>query len=283
MLEPKIEKKIDGQETEAQKLISDLKARHAEEIKIIREENNENEGRLMSELEVKYANQLRIWRSENAEKEMKLISDLELRHAQEVQRLLRDNREREENLFNEYKAGLGVKTCALVKILLRIKSQRDMILLAASWIAIGAIVVFAVSGLMYGIFSKIFTFAALAGFIGSVISARQDLKSNSKHLKLAMEGVVPPDSIWEEDDGKPARFLIFGLISGFLTGFVLYINPLQQGALISQTTGPSVQKPVALVPETTATTKNPPEASSKTPPTVKQAGNGGIFAGGISR
>lgn len=324
MPEQKVEKKIDGQDGTVQmlteqlrklqekaaerekNLISDLEVKHAEEIRILRHENAGSEKKLVSDLVARYVEETRILQEENADKEKKLISALEVKHAQEIQKLQAQSTEREKILLNDAKAKHQARFHALVVALLRTKSERDRILLAVSWIVVVAIAAIAFSDLNNGILSKVFTFAALAGFIGAISFIGQSIKRNSRRLKRVTEDPYP---IWEEDDSRPSRFLIFGFISAVCLGLTLFIKSPVKVTILPPTTGPSTQKSVALQDKTSSdkelqpvlspaasvtSPKTSPVAShtaeddrkvahdSFTPTTsaVKTTGNGGNFIGG---
>ena len=250
------------------------------------------------------------------ENEKIIINEIELKHSEEIHRSKVESAERERKLLNEYMREHHARSLVLVMALLKIKSGRDRIFLAVSWIAVGAIALISFRGHMHEPVSMVFMLAALAGFIGAIIFLRQNLKRNSGHLKSAAEGTLPSDSIWEEDDGKSSRFLIFGLISAVLLGAALFINVVQKVSVLPQTSGSSDQKPVTVQAPTTAvaeaqgvvTSAAPAPApvpvesngqaasavtstSAGTSPavtdtkesTVKPTGNGGNFASGNTR
>ncbi len=218
---------------------------------------------------------------ENAQREQKIVLDLKVRHAEDI-RMLRDaNVDSEKRLITELTNKCAQNTeqqariRSLVVALLKTKSERDKILLATSWMAIGALVIVAVDGLVYEVFSGIFMFVALAGFIAVVLFTGHNLKINSKQLIDAMTGTMPADLVLEKDDGRPIRSLLFGLFSAILLVLTLYIN-YQEKIAFAPLKAIAVDKAPVIVKIDAVPT---PQAS---PEVKKTTGNGGNFAGGFS-
>jgi len=275
MPEPKAEKRINGQDGNIQKL--------SEQLKKLQEESTERENKLISDLNAQHIN---------------LISALEVRHSQQMERLQAESTERERKLLNDYKAEHQARFRTLVIALLRAKLQRDGLFLAVAWIAVAGLVAIAFRGLIHENLSKVFVFAALAGFVGTIIFVGQNLKNHSMHLKSAAQG-AQPDVAGEEDDGVPLRFLIFGLISTVFLGLTLFMNFPGKAAVSPSTTGLSDKTSAASSAQTTeplkgqapsSSTASVPGSSSGTSPAATEysltsqtstvTGNGGNFTGG---
>jgi len=150
-----------------------------------------------------------------------------------------------------------------------------------SCLAIGILGSIGLSGLVQEGISKIFMFAAIVGFIGTIILVGENLKRNSRNLERVKADTIQADIIWKEADySRPSRFLIFGFISTVLLGLTLFMNPQAK-------TVPSVQSPVTPVEKPLAVpqvqTPPPKPVQSPLPPVTKipkKTGNGGIFVGG---
>jgi len=249
--------------------------------------------------------QLKRLREENSEKEKKMIDELKARHLQEIQKLEEENREREGRLLSECNANHQTRTQALVMVLLRAKSERDIALLIVSCAAIGILEYISMGGFIHGQLPGIFMFAAILGFIATIIFVGQNIKRNSRYFENSITETILPDLIWEKIDHRPLRFLIFGFISTALLGISVYLNPQAKITSPVPTASDVDKKPLVLEPKTVvppSIPQNIPPAVMKTnkdegniiqkplpkpiPPTVtskpKTNGNGGVFMGGSS-
>lgn len=251
MAESNIEKKRDG--------LADLEAKHADEIQA-------------------------LWKKQDS-----LISDLEIKHAQEIQKLEARSIQREKEFLNDCQEEYRQQAKSLVSALLKVRFERDRLLLAISWIAVGTLVLSAFKGFIHGALSKGLVLVALAGFIGAITSVGGSLRRNRGHLQCIKEGIPDPNSIVEELEGPALRLLIFGLISMFFLGLSLFIHAPAKVAVVVPTTGVLEQKPAVVpLPQTTSAvntpvvenTSKPSSESQQSTSTLKTSGNGGNFAGG---
>jgi hypothetical protein len=269
MTEPNIEKKFNGQEATVKKLL--------DQQRNLQEKSTEREKKLVSDLEARQADEKRILQNEYAEKERNLVSGLELKYSKDIQDLQARNQDR----FR-----------VLVMALLKIKTERDKSLLAVAWIGVGTLVVIAFGGYIHETLSKALTIVTLAGFIGAIVFVGENLKRNGKYLKLAMEGTEAPDSVFEEDDGRPLRYLIFGFSSAVLLGLTIINLPLKT-AVPPQSAGLTENKSAALDISTSSKTgiqtvsivepispKTIPAAKTPAASPSRSKGNGGNFMGG---
>jgi hypothetical protein len=293
MPESNVEKKIDGKDGTGKRIPGQL-------LKF-QEKSTERENTLINDLKARHVKEIKKLQEENAEKDNKFIRDLEVRHAQEIQSLEAESAQRERKSLEDLKIAYQAQSRVLVMALLRTKSERDRFFLSFSWIAVATLVTIAFIGFMHDIISKILTFAALTGFVGTIIFVRQSLNRNNTYLDRAMEGTIHPDKIWEEGDGRPLGFLIGGFISLVFLGLTLFINPLVKIVELPQTTGLSGQRSVAVGSQTTGTTqgqtvlspttsipaKSDRVSSEGSPISVKTSssitGNGGNFIAGSSQ
>jgi uncharacterized protein (DUF934 family) len=217
-------------------------------------------------------------------------NELNIKHAQEIQRLEAQSIQREKEFLNDCKEEYQEQSKLLVGALLKVKFERDRLLLAISWIAVGALVLSVFRGFMNGTLSKALVLVALAGFIGAITAVGHSLKRNRGHLKCIKEGILDPNPVWEENEGGALRFLIFGFISMFLMGLSLFIPAPQKVAVVApaflpQTTAAVdtlVVSPPA-VPVPVENTSKPSPGPQKSTSTLEPSGNGGNFAGGSAR
>jgi hypothetical protein len=254
MAESNIEKKRDGQ--------ADLEAKHADEIQA-------------------------LWKKQDS-----LISDLEIRHAQEIQKLEARSIQREKEFLNDCQEEYRQQAKSLVSALLKVRFERDRLLLAVSWMAVGTLVFSAFRGFIHGALSKGLALVALAGFIGAITSVGRSLRRNRGHLQCIKEGIPDTNSIVEELEWPALRLLIFGLISMFFLGLSLFIHTPAKVAVVVPTTGVLEQKPVVVpLPQTTSAvntpvvenTSKPSSESQQSTSTRKTSGNGGNFVGGSAQ
>jgi len=251
---------------------------------------------------------LKTIEDESNAKIKKSVSDLEFSHALEVQRLQGEGEQREKNILKDFKLESQAQTKVLVMALLRTKFERDRLILAVSWAAIAIVTIVAWRSGIHDSLSKGFTFAALAGFFGSIIFVRQSLKRNSKYWESIQAGTMLSDPIWEEADVKPTVFMLLGSISALLLGLPMFLNTtgkdvyLPQSAQLTGYQASSVKAadvtktemsalPAAAALAASLPVENNKEWSSAAAVnsdnisikknTVKKIGNGGNFAGGF--
>ena len=254
MLEPNVEKKIDGPEVTVQRLTQQLR-KLQEESRILQEKNAESEKKYIREMEDRYAQESIKLQHENAEKVNILISDLEINHALEIQKVKEDHQ---------------AWSRALVIAFLKAKTERDRILMVVSLIAVGALTIIVFGSLLHEGFSRILTYVALAGFVGAILSVAKNFKYNSEHLRRTIEGEAQSDPIWEQDDSKPLRFLTLGFISAILLGLNLFINSPVKFAVLPQTTDISDKGTLPLGTKTSDSVEKQSDASPTASASVKE-------------
>lgn len=294
MPESNVDKKIDGKDGTGKRISGQL-------LKF-QEKSTERENNPINDLKARHAQEIKKLQEEHSDREKKFISDLEAKQSQEIQRLQAESTQRERKSLDDFKIEYHTQLRVLVMALLRTKSERDRLILTVSWIAVATLVATAFIGFMHEIISKILTFAALTGFIGTIIFARQSLNRNNTCLDRVMEGTIPTDRILEEGDVRPLGFLIGGFISSVFLGLTLFINSSVKVVELPQTNGLSDQRSVAVGPQTTGTTQGQTVLSSTTSVPVKSdremfsegssisgktspsiTGNGGNFIAGSSQ
>jgi len=269
MAESNIEKKRDVQ--------AELEAKHAEEIKALWDKSAKSQEKLISELEARFAQER---------------SDLQIKHAQEIQKLEAQGIQREKEFLNDCQEEYRQQANSLVSALVKVKFERDRLLLVVSWIAVGTLVFSVWRGFIHEMLSKALVLVGLAGFIGAITSVGGSLKRQRGHLQCIKEGIPDPNPIVEELDGPALRLLIFGLIAIFFLGLSLFIHAPARWAVVVPTTGVLEQKPVVVpLPQTTSAvntpvvenTSKPSAESQQSTSTLETSGNGGNFAGGSTR
>ena len=215
-------------------------------------------------------------------------SDLKIKHAQEIQKLQAEGAQREKEFLNDCKEEYLEQAKVLVKALLKVRFERDRLLLAVSWIAIGTLALSVFRGSMQGTLSKALALVALAGFIGAITVVGQSLKRNQAHLKRIQKGRLDPNSLWEEGQGSSLRFLIFGFMAMFFLGLSLVIHSPAKVAVVAPAPLPQITAamdiPAVSTPAVSAsvgnTGKPSPGPQESTSTMAKPSGNGGNFAGG---
>jgi hypothetical protein len=214
-------------------------------------------------------------------------NDLKIKHAQDIQRLGVESAQREREFLKDCKEEYQEQTKALVRALLKTKLERDGLLLAVSWIALGALVFGVFRVPMHGFLSKALVLAALSGAIGAIIVVGGSLKRNRGRLTRVKEGIIDTAPQWGKDDSLPFTFLIFGFTATVFLGLSLFIHVPQKVAVVKPVALPQtkaavdnkvVGTPAASVPVDNA--GKPSVDARQSTSTVKISGNGGNFVGG---
>ena len=300
-------------------IASALDARYTEELKKLQAERAAKEREFAIDLDARHAEGLKKLQEESVAREKQILSDFEARHNQALAKLKEENAQREIALLDKWRKDHEGRFKDLFSALISARSGRDRIILAVSWIAIGILVVMSFTGYVYGNVSAVLVIGVLAGFAGAIIFAGKNNKWNKENLQFTLKDEYHQNLKLDNDYRRAVQFFFLGLLSFAFLNLAVFLNPLGKADIGQQSTissdqstatsgqaatslqgalplGQSMQAPVPSVPLSPVeipragkktgegramnSSQNLPSSSESS---AKIGGNGGNFAGGISK